>query len=129
MATRDKICILGVRCKARVGVPEKERRRPQSIEIDAVLECDIRPAAKNDDFKAAVDYQNVERTVRSLAEGRPWRLIETLAEEIARALLRCDARILAVIVRAHKRPALMPLTRDVCVEIRRARRRASRRMD
>ncbi len=129
MATRDKICISGVRCKVRLGVPERERRRPQLIEIDAVLESDIRPAAKNDDFKAAVDYQNAERTVRSLAERRPRRLVETLAEEIAQALLRCDSRVFAATIRVHKRPAAMPRTREVCVEIRRSRRRAARGMD
>ncbi|HVA67267.1 MAG TPA: dihydroneopterin aldolase [Elusimicrobiota bacterium] len=129
MAQRDKIWILGVRCRTRLGVPARERRRPQPIEIDAGLECDIRRAAKSDDFRRAIDYQKAEQLIRSLAEGRPRRLVETLAEEISQALLRLDARIAAASVRVHKRPAAMPKTREVCVEIRRARRRTRAAMD
>ncbi|HVC09553.1 MAG TPA: dihydroneopterin aldolase [Elusimicrobiota bacterium] len=129
MTPRDKIWILGVQCRTRLGVPDEERRRPQPIEIDAGLECDIRRAAKSDDFRHAIDYQKAEQLIRRLAEERPRRLVETLAEEIAQALLRLDVRIAAATVRVHKRPAAMPETREVCVEIRRARRRQRSAMD
>jgi len=129
MAQRDKIWILGVRCRTRLGVPAQERRRPQPIEIDAGLECDIRRAAKSDDVRRAIDYQKAEQLIRRLAEGRPRRLVESLAEEIAAALLRLDARITAATVRVHKRPAAMPKTREVCIEINRTRRRQRSAMD
>ncbi len=121
----DRIWLLGVACRVRLGVPEAERRRPQMIRLDVGLELPTAAAARSDDFKATADYVAIERRVRACAEGRPRRLLERLAEDVAAAALACDRRVRAVTVRARKRPAVMPRTSEVVVEIRRLRRVAS----
>jgi len=112
---------MGVECRCRVGVPAAERRRPQKILLDLGLEVDAARAAARDDFREAADYWAVEKAVRASAETGERALVETLAEAAAAAALKAAPSAAAVTVRAHKRPAVMPKTRDVVVEIRRER--------
>ncbi|MDE2509587.1 MAG: dihydroneopterin aldolase, partial [Elusimicrobia bacterium] len=86
--TSDRIRLLGVSCRCKVGVPPAERRRRQAILIDVALEVDAAAAAARDDFRRAVDYQAVEAAVRVEAESREYVLVETLAERAAAAVLR-----------------------------------------
>jgi dihydroneopterin aldolase len=117
----DRIRLLGVSCRCRVGVPAAERARRQTIEFDAELEVDAARAAARDDFRDAVDYAAVEALIRAEAEGRECALLETLAERVAAAVLRAQPRVRAATVAARKTPAAMPKTRAVVVEIRRTR--------
>ncbi|MBI4425010.1 MAG: dihydroneopterin aldolase [Elusimicrobia bacterium] len=117
----DRIRLEGVRCRCRVGVPEAERRKPQAVELDVALELDLRPAARSDDVADSADYWAVEKRVRAAVESAEFKLLERLAEAAARAALAADSRVRAVEVRAAKRPAVMPRTGRVVVEIRRSR--------
>jgi len=118
----DRIWLYGIECRARLGVPAQERRRPQRILIDVGLELELAPAAAQDDFRLTVDYAGVERTVRELAQSRERKLVEALAEEVAALLLGREKRLSAVTVAVRKKPAAMPETREVVVEVRRQRR-------
>jgi dihydroneopterin aldolase len=121
MNCADRIRIMGIECRCKVGVPPSERRRRQAILIDAVLEVNAGRAAARDDFRQAIDYQAVEREIRGEAEGREYVLIETVAERAAAAVLRAQPLASAVSVSVRKTPAAMPRTREVVVEIRRTR--------
>lgn len=121
MTLPDRVWLMGVECRCRIGVPAAERRRPQKILLDLGLEVDAARAAARDDFREAADYWAVEKAVRAAAEAGERALVETLAEAAAAAALRAAPAAAAVTVRAHKRPAVMPKTRDVFVEIRRER--------
>jgi dihydroneopterin aldolase len=118
----DRVWLLDVACRCRVGVPAAERSRRQKILLDLGLEVDAARAAARDDFREAADYQAVEKAARDEAEGGERALLETLAERVAGAVLRSQPRVAAVTVRARKFPAVMPRTREVAVEIRRGRR-------
>ncbi len=115
------IWLTGVECRCRVGVPAGERRRAQKILVDVGLEVEADRAARADDFRLAADYGAVERAVRAHAESGERALIETLAERACAAALRAAPAASAAVVRVHKRPAAMPKTRGVFVEIRRER--------
>jgi dihydroneopterin aldolase len=117
----DLVWLMGVECRCRVGVPAAERRRRQRIWVDVGLEVDAARAAARDDFRRAADYQAVETAVRAEAESGERALVETLAERLAAAVLRSQPLASAATVRVHKRPAAMPRTREVVVEIRRTR--------
>lgn len=119
--TPDRVRLLGVKCRCKVGVPAAERARRQTLLVDAALEVDAASAAARDDFREAVDYQAVESLIRAEAEGRECALIETLAERLAAAVLRAQPRVSAATISVHKTPAVMPRTREVVVEIRRTR--------
>ena len=115
----DTVWLRSVQCRARVGVPAAERARRQKILVDVGLECDVSACAERDDFRLAVDYQAVEKLVRTEAETGERALIETLAERLAAAVLRTQPSVGAAIIRVRKTPAVMPKTKEVSVEIRR----------
>lgn len=85
----DRIKVKQLRVTAWIGVPDEERRRAQALEVD--LDLVPREGWGNDlgdDVAKTVDYHAVSERVRDLACGRPRRLIETLAQDIAAELLR-----------------------------------------
>jgi len=47
------------------------------------MERDLRAAGSTDDLGKTIDYYAVSQRILKLAEGREWKLIEALAEEIA----------------------------------------------
>lgn len=117
----DMVWLYGVECNVLVGVPKKERSRRQKVVIDIGLETDTRAAAATDDFRLAVDYWAVEKAVREVAEKGERQLVETLAEDVAALVLSKMKAVKTIQVAVHKRPAVMPKTRDVVVWITRSR--------
>ena len=101
----DRILLRGVRLSTHVGVPDDERRAAQEVIVDLDLLTDIRSAAERDDFALAVDYAAVRGTLARVASERPRKLIETLAEEMAAAVLR-EYAVTAVRV-VLKKPAAL----------------------
>lgn len=120
---KDRIWLNGIECRVHLGVPDQERKRRQKILIDVGLELDISQSAAGDDFTKTVDYWGLEKAVRAEAESRERRLLETVAEDVARLVLSRERLAQGVWVRARKKPAVMPKTREVVVEICRTRRR------
>lgn len=121
MSLPDRIQLLGIACRCKVGVPAAERRSPQKLLLDVVLEVDAARPAAADDFRLAVDYWAVEKDVRKTAETGERALIETLAEQVARRVLDTQPLAGAVTVRVRKTPKVMPETREVVLELRRQR--------
>ncbi|MBI3552853.1 MAG: dihydroneopterin aldolase [Elusimicrobia bacterium] len=117
----DRIWLYGIECRCRVGVPDSERKKPQRILIDVGMELDVSKAAARDDFRLTADYWAVEKSVRESAEAGERRLVETLAQKLAQVVLAKDKRIGAVTIVVRKKPAAMPKTREVAVELTRRR--------
>lgn len=72
----------------RVGVPDGEREHPQKLLITLTMDYDFTAAAKTDDITKTVDYSLVTQRLLRLGDRRSWKLIETLAYEIAETLTR-----------------------------------------
>lgn len=120
----DWIHIRGLRCWARVGVGEEERRRRQEVRIDLDLGKDLRKAGRSDRVAETVDYAEVARQVRRLVEAHPFHLAEAMAEGIAdQVLQQFNPREIRVSVRKFS----VLGTESVGVEITRRRSRKSRR--
>ena len=83
----DQIHIQALEVRARIGVPEAERAEPQRLTVTLTLEPLRDFRTLEDRIEATVDYAAVCAAVQALATARPRRLVETLAEEIAAALL------------------------------------------
>ncbi len=81
------IIIKGLQVDARVGVSDEERSNSQPLRIDAILTPVTEFSALADDIGRTVDYHAAARRISGLAASRPRRLIETLASEIAEALV------------------------------------------
>jgi FolB domain-containing protein len=88
MPSERVIAISGLEVMSRVGVPEEERSAPQRLLIDLKFVAREHHAHLGDDITRTVDYFAVSRRVIALAAERPRRLIETLADDTASALLQ-----------------------------------------
>ncbi|MBI2874693.1 MAG: dihydroneopterin aldolase [Firmicutes bacterium] len=98
---RDRILLQGMRFPASIGVGEEERSRSQVILIDLEVEADLAPSGRSDDLSQTLDYRSLYEEVRSAVEGRSYRLVEALAEEISGKIL-CRSPARAVRVRIRK---------------------------
>jgi FolB domain-containing protein len=114
----DKITLCDLEVSCRVGVPEDERARPQRLLLTVEMECDSRAAAATDDISRTVDYYRVSRRLISMTSEGSWKLIETLAGDVARLVL-AEFAVDAVSVEVKK--FILPETRHVSVKIRRER--------
>ena len=84
----DVIVIEELEVFYRIGVPEEERAAPQRLLLTITMEHDARAAAKGDDLEKTINYDAVARRLLRFGDGRSWKLIETVAEEVAGLVLR-----------------------------------------
>jgi dihydroneopterin aldolase len=114
----DRIIITDLEVFYRVGVPDAERAQPQRLLLSLELELDFTAAAAGDDLSRTVDYFGLTRRLLALGEGRSWKLIETLAVDVAQGVLQ-DFAVQRVTVEVKK--FILPETRHVGVRVVRSR--------
>jgi dihydroneopterin aldolase len=114
----DQIVIQDLEVFYRVGVSDQERAKPQRLLLTIELELDFTPAAKADDLEKTIDYYLLSRRLLALGEGRKWKLIETLAVDLAEMILR-EFKPARVAVEVRK--FVLPEARWVSVRVRRPR--------
>lgn len=113
----DRIFVTDLRVDAIVGIWDWERAMTQSVSIDLEMAWDIRPAAAQDDIDRTLDYRAVAKRVAAFVEESRFRLIETMAEQIAE-LIRQEFGVTWLKVSIHK-PSAVRGARDVGVRIER----------
>ncbi|KUO95098.1 dihydroneopterin aldolase [Ferroacidibacillus organovorans] len=86
----------------RHGVYEEETKLGQRFVVTLHLYGDFQKAAAFDDVALTVDYGKVYEVVKQIVEGPPVKLVETVAQRIAQAILESFSRILTVTVRLEK---------------------------
>lgn len=113
----DKISGIAFGYDAHVGCTAEERATAQRIDIDFDLFTNWRAAAAVDriDAPGILDYAKVNDDLAALLASREWHLIETIAEESARAICRGYA-VQAVRVRVVKGPTYLPNVKAVSAE-------------
>lgn len=118
----DKITICDLEIFCRVGVPDEERAKPQRLLVSVELELDFAKAAAGDDLAATIDYEAVARRLIGLGESKSWKLVETLAVDIADMVL-AEFKPQAVTVEAKK--FALPGAKFVSASVRSVRRAAA----
>jgi FolB domain-containing protein len=83
----DKITISDLEVAFRVGVTEAERAQPQRLLLTIEIEHDLTPAASSDVLADTIDYYAVAQRLLRMGDARHWKLIETVAAEVAQILL------------------------------------------
>ncbi|MBV8929651.1 MAG: dihydroneopterin aldolase [Mycobacteriaceae bacterium] len=118
----DRIELRGLKVRGHHGVFESERRDGQDFVIDITVWIDLDRAAASDDLADTLDYGELAQRAADIVGGRPRKLIEAVAGDVADDVMR-DDRVHAVEVVVHKPQAPIPLTfNDVAVIARRSRR-------
>jgi FolB domain-containing protein len=112
----DTIVIEDLEVSFRVGVPDEERAAPQRLLISVELDLDTREAAAADSLDHTVNYFEIYQRIQKLGEGREWKLIETLAHDVAGLALDYD-RVQAARVSVKK--FILPEARHVAVRVER----------
>ncbi|WP_349409090.1 dihydroneopterin aldolase [Pseudalkalibacillus sp. SCS-8] len=118
----DKIYIDNMQFYGYHGVYPEENKLGQRFNVDLVLECDLTEASKSDDIESTVHYGQAYELTKEIVEGKPKKLVETIAEDIAQALLEKFPIIQACTVKVIKPDPPIPGHYDaVAIEIKRSR--------
>lgn len=118
----DKMTLTRMEFYGYHGVFEEERKLGQRYYVDLEFPLDLHPAGSTDDLTQSVNYAEVFYTVQEVVEKRSFQLIETLAENIASAVLGTYTKINELTVRVTKpHPPFNIHFQGVTVEIRRHR--------
>jgi len=112
----DQIFVENLELSSVIGVPETERASAQRLTVSLTLEPLRDFRGLGDSIENAVDYFVVTEFVKDLSLARPRRLMETLADEIAGALL---ARFPLRAVHVELRKFILPDTAFVAARVRR----------
>ena len=115
----DRIFLRELTTETVIGIFDWEREVKQTVAIDLEMSADIRRAASTDSIKDTLNYKAVAKRLLAFIQGSRFQLVETLAEEIARVVLR-EFPVEYVKVTLHK-PGAIRYSRDVGVMIERTR--------
>lgn len=102
----DIVFIERARLPCHIGVTPKERSTAQDILVDVELALDLSAAAATDAIAETVNYSEVWELARACTAEREFRLVETLAHSIGRAIVERFGRVEAATVRVTKPAAL-----------------------
>lgn len=115
----DTIFIDDLLVRCIIGVHDWERKARQDVLINIELDVDTARAGASDEFSDTVDYRALAKSVIAMAEASEYKLVEALAEEIARLSLM-NARVEATRIRVEK-PGAIRFASSVGVTIERGR--------
>jgi FolB domain-containing protein len=113
----DRILIKDLLLRCIIGIHDWEREKKQDVLVNIELLADCGPAGRSDDFKDAVDYRALTKSVIALIETSGFFLVEKMAEEIANLCLE-NPRVEVARVRVEK-PGALRFARSVGVEVER----------
>jgi dihydroneopterin aldolase len=118
----DKIILERMEFYGYHGLFLEENKLGQRFYVDLTAHLDLLPAGQSDNIEESVNYAEIYYTIRSIMEGKSYKLIEALAENIASALLDTYTKIIELTVRVIKpHPPFDIHFSGVTVEIHRKR--------
>ena len=104
------------------GVFPEETRLGQRFIIDLTVSLDVRRAGETDELQYSVNYGELFEMVKEIVEGKPYKLLEAVAEKITKSLLAAFPLIDEVAVKVIKPdPPIPGHYKSVAVEITRRR--------
>lgn len=83
----DAILLRDLRVETLIGIHKRERHVAQTVSIDLDIGLPGNAVFQSDKVADTIDYEQVALKIKALAASGHFRLVETLAERIARLLL------------------------------------------
>lgn len=84
----DIIFLKDLRVETVIGIYDWEREIKQTVALDIEMATDIKAAAASDSIDDTLDYKSVAKRLISFVEGSTFELVEKLAEEITKIVVR-----------------------------------------
>lgn len=104
------------------GVFPEETALGQRFIIDLAVSCDLRKAGETDNLNESINYAELFTICKDIVEGKPFKLIEAVAEAIATKILTSYSAIKNCKVKVIKPdPPIPGHYQHVAVEIQRSR--------
>lgn len=97
----DYIHIDALRILGKHGHYVRERRGTQDFEISLRVATDVQRAGKSDKLRHSINYADLKKIVEEVFAAAPRYLLETLAEDIAKKILK-DTRAKEVTITIKK---------------------------
>lgn len=82
-----KITIVDLEVYYCVGVTDEERAQPQRLLLTVDMNFDFSSAAVSDRIERTINYQTVAEDLLRFGQGRSWKLVEKVADNIAERVL------------------------------------------
>ena len=76
----DIIFLRELKITTLIGIYEREKRVPQTLQLDLDIALPNSRACQSDDFRDALDYAEVARHIQTVLSDRHFSLLETLAD-------------------------------------------------
>lgn len=116
---KDFIFLEGLETRCVIGISDWERKIKQKVRIDLSFPVDARRAARRDRVEETVNYKRVAKRVLGEVGKSRFRLVESLAESVARLCLK-EWGLGEIAVRVSK-PGAIRGAKNVGVQITRKR--------
>jgi len=113
----DRILIEKLKANAVIGIWEWEKQITQIVEIDIEFSIDARIITK-DNISETTNYKDVAKDIKLLCESRPFELVETMAEEIAKFAI-AKYKMNKIMVKVCK-PGALSDAKNVGIQIERS---------
>ncbi|KON66566.1 dihydroneopterin aldolase [Peribacillus butanolivorans] len=118
----DKIFVNKMEFYGYHGVFPEETKLGQRFKVDLTVEADLAKAGKSDELEDSINYGELYEVCKGVVEGKPFKLVEAVAEEIASELLNKFSSIEKCTVKVYKPdPPIAGHYESVAVEIVRGR--------
>jgi len=114
----SKITIVDLEVAYCVGVSDEERATPQRLLVTVDMSFDFSSAAVSDRIERTINYQTVADGLLTFGEGRSWKLVEKLVNNVADWVL-AEYKPQAVLVEVKK--FSIPQARFVSVSLGKTR--------
>lgn len=83
----DAIVFRDLRIEVLIGIHKREQHLPQTVSVDLEIGLPGDAVFSSDRVADTIDYQQVALRIKALAASGHFRLVETLADRIARLLI------------------------------------------
>ena len=118
----DKIHVNGMEFYGYHGVLREENKLGQRFRVDLTVELDLKNAGESDNLEHTANYASLYNCCKKIVEGKPYKLVEAVAEQIAKEIL-ADFNIVhyCTVKMIKPDPPIPGHYKEVAVEIKRGR--------